>query len=276
MIVACLLFSMMNASVYAIGLLDTGIPAAMISFIRILCNVVILIIPALIGRNLIGLFGDCRPSLWMRGLFGATALMLSFVAISRIGPGESSFLTACNGVFIALLSPLLLGQRHSLLGWLAIIGSFAGVSLIFFPYDNNADLLGRTLALFSGLLSALAYLMVARAGRSNSPASVIFYFCLVALIIHAGYFAVYGFTLPDMNKTWGLLLLTGLSGSAAQHFMTRAYQAAPATLVGAVGYLTPVLSLGWGIALFSQIPSLSALIGSLLILLFGVLLPFLR
>ncbi len=276
MVVACLLFSMMNASVYAISALDSAMPSSVISFVRILCNLFILLVPFMFGGNPASLFGDGRLSLWLRGLFGAVALMLSFAAITRIGPGESAFLNACNGVFVALLGPLVLRQRNSLLGWLAIIGSFVGVSLIFTPGEENADLLGRVMALASGFLSALAYLMVARAGRSNSPSSVIFYFCVVALVVHLLYFACYGYKVPDMAEIWGLLLLAGMLGSGAQYFMTRAYQAAPAALVSAVGYLAPVLSLGWGVLFFNQIPSQSALLGSLLILLFGVLLPFLR
>lgn len=276
MILAGLLFSMMNASVYAITTLEHGMPAAVISFVRILFNLAILAVPALLAGNPASLFGDGRPSLWLRGLFGATALMLSFAAIVRIGPGESAFLTASSGVFVAMLGPLVLGQKNSWLGWLAILGSFAGVSLMFMPGTGNVDLFGRAMALISGLLSALAYLMVARAGRSNSPKSVIFYFCLVALVIHLLYFAGYGYKIPDSVEIWSLLMLTGLTGSGAQYFMTRAYQSAPAALVSAVGYLAPVLSLGWGILIFSQFPSQTALFGSLLILLFGVLLPFVK
>lgn len=276
MIVACLLFSMMNASVYAITALDHGMPASVISFVRILFNLAILAVPAVIAGNPAGLFGDGRLSLWLRGLFGAVALMLSFAAIVRIGPGESAFLTASSGVFVAVLGPLVLGQKNSLLGWLAILGSFAGVSLLFTPGAYNVDLLGRTMALTSGFLSALAYLMVARAGRSNSPTSVIFYFCLAALVIHLLYFASYGYKIPDSVEIWSLLMITGLTGSGAQYFMTRAYQSAPAALVSAVGYLAPVLSLVWGMLIFSQFPSHPALFGSLLILLFGVLLPFVK
>lgn len=276
MISACLLFSMMNASVYAIAAIDQATSSTVISFIRIVCNLLILLIPAVIDLNPGSLFGDRRPSLWLRGLFGAIALMLSFAAITRIGPGESAFLNACNGVFVASLSPLVLKQRNTWLGWFAIIGSFAGVSLLFAPGNDNGDFLGRAMALFSGLLSALAYLMIARAGQSNSPTSVIFYFCVVALIVHLGYFGIYGFSVPDKAEIWGLLLLTGLLGSGAQYFMTKAYQSAPAALVSAVGYLAPVLSLGWGILLFNQIPSHSALLGSALILVFGVILPFLK
>ncbi|AMK76781.1 MULTISPECIES: DMT family transporter [Methylomonas] len=275
MLVACVLFSVMNAGTYAIGLFDTGLPPSMISFIRILTNVLILIVPALIGGRLIGLFGDARPSLWLRGLFGSSALMLSFAAIVRIGPGESAFLTASSGVFVMLLGPLVLGQKNSLLVWLAIIGSFSGVSLLF-DLHNSHNLFGQSMALLAGLLSALAYLMVARAGRSNTPQTVIFYFCLVGLVLHALYFAHFGYRLPSTPESWGLLLVVGLSGSGAQHYMTRAYQSAPAALVSSIGYLAPVLSLAWSIVLFEQIPGQTALLGAALILLFGVMLPFLR
>jgi len=276
MVLACLLFSLMNASVFAVKSFEADMPATVISFVRVLANFLILMIPALIRNRLGGLFGDRRLSLWLRGLFGTLALMLSFTAITRIGPGESTFLSASSGVFVALLGPLVLRQKNSWLVWLAILGSFAGVTLMFKPNGHSVDILGRAMALMSGFLAALAYLMVARAGRSNSPQSVVFYFCLVALIVHLIYFSVYGADFPVQMQSYALLLLIGLFGSGAQFCMTRAYQAAPAALVSAVGYLAPVLSLLWGIVLYDQIPGQNALFGSLLILLFGVLLPFLR
>lgn len=276
MLIACLLFSTMNAGVYGIGWFDQGLPANMISFVRILCNLWVLVLPALIVGQFRPLLGDGRASLWMRGLFGALALMLSFSSIASIGPGESAFLTATSGVFVVLLGPLVLKQKNSWLVWLAIMGSFVGVSLLFDFQASGGYLLGRAMALLSGLLSALAYLMVARAGRSNSPQTVIFYFCLVALLVHLFYFVWVGYRLPSSLESWGILVLIGLLGSGAQFYMTRAYQRAPAALVSSIAYLTPVLSLVWGIVLFQQIPATNALLGALLILLFGVLLPFLR
>lgn len=276
MVLAGFLFSLMNACVYAVQLFETDMPATLVSFVRVLSNLLILLTPALVRNKLSVLFGDRRPSLWLRGLFGALALMLSFTAITRIGPGESAFLSASSGVFVALLGPLVLGQKNSWLVWLAILGSFTGVALLFQPNGHAVDFLGRAMALMSGFLAAMAYLMVARAGRSNTPQSVVFYFCLVATLVHFLYFAVYGFRLPTNPESYGLLLLTGVLGSGAQFFMTRAYQMAPAALVSAVGYLAPVLSLAWGVALFNQLPGPYAILGSVLILLFGVLLPFLR
>ena len=131
------------------------------------------------------------------------------------------------------------------------------------------------MGLSSGLLAALAYLMIARAGRSNTPRTVVFYFCFVAVLLHGVWFVWRGVPLPEGRVAWGWTLTAGLTGSIAQHYLTRAYQLAPATLVSAVGYSAPVMSMVLGIFLFNKIPGPTALLGSGLIIVAGVALPFL-
>jgi S-adenosylmethionine uptake transporter len=256
-------------------LCEPQLPALVVSFVRILINLAILMIPALLSGTVRGLFGDFSLSLWLRGLFGSVALMLSFVSIQMIGPGESAFLAASSGIFVAMLGPFLLNQKNSPLVWLAILGATVGLALLFEPRWEGDDFVGRALGLATGVLAALAYLMVAKAGRRNSTESVIFYFCLVALVLHLAYFGIYGYRVPASFDVWLLLLGGGASASVAQFYMTRAYQIAPAALVSAVAYLSPVLSLALGVALFSRVPDAQALAGCALVLLFGVMLPFL-
>jgi len=276
MIVASLMFSLMNVCVYAIGLCEPQLPSAVVSFVRILINLLILLVPALLAGDLLKLFGDFRLSLWLRGLFGSLALMLSFASIQMIGPGESAFLAASSGFFVALLGPWVLQQKNSALVWLAILGAMAGLALLFEPRFDGGDFLGRAMALGTGFLAALAYLMVAKAGRSNTAKSVIFYFCLFGAAIHLVYFGNYGYRLPSSADVWLLLLAGGVSASVAQLYMTIAYQSAPAALVSAASYLSPVLSLAWGVVLFSRTPDAKALTGCALVLIFGVMLPFLN
>jgi drug/metabolite transporter (DMT)-like permease len=274
MVVASLMFSLMNVCVYAIGLCEPQLPAAVVSFVRILINLSILLVPAVLAGSFLGLFGDFRLSLWLRGLFGSLALMSSFASIQMIGPGESAFLAASSGIFVALLGPKVLKQNNSALGWLAILGAMAGLALLFEPRLGGGGVLGRALALGTGFLAALAYLMVAKAGTSNATASVIFYFCLIGTAIHLAYFGYFGFSLPASVDVWILLGVGGVSASIAQFYMTLAYQTAPAALVSAAGYLSPVLSLAWGVLLFSRTPDALGLVGCALVLLFGVMLPF--
>lgn len=276
MLGACFFFSVMSVCVYAAAYCEPGLPAVALSFIRVLINLAVILIPAMLARRYRALWGDKRPSLWLRGLFGGAALMLSFAVIQLLGLAESAFLGASSGIIIVALGPWLLRQPNSPLTWIAVIGAFCGIGMIFSPFDWNAGSTpGRIMAMVASLLSAMAYLMVARAGTSNTPESVIFYFCVVSILLHLGWFGYAGFDWPQSGSVWALAVLGGLAASFAQLLMTHAYQNAPAALVSAVGYTTPVMNLLWGLALFNQIPGTNALAGCMLILLCGVMLPFL-
>lgn len=274
MLLACMLFAIMANCVYAASRAQPPVDAAMVSFIRLSVNLFFLVIPALWVRDLGGLFGDCRPSLWLRGLFGGVSLILSFCSIQAIGPGESTFLSSSSGIFVATLSPWLLAQKNTRSNWLAILGAVVGMFLLFQPEANATHVSGRLMGLGSGFLAALAYLMIARAGSSNTPRTIVFYFCLVGLMVHGAWFAWQGFQWPLGREGWLWTLAAGAAGSLAQIYLTRAYQLAPAALVSAVGYSAPVMSLGLGILLFDIAPSPTSLAGCLLILASGVALPF--
>ena len=93
--------------------------------------------------------------------------------------------------------------------------------------------------------------------------------------MHLGFFAFYGGLWPSSPDVWVLLLAGGASASVAQFYMTKAYQIAPAALVSAVAYLSPVSSLALGVALFARAPDAQGWLGCALVLVFGVMLPFL-
>jgi drug/metabolite transporter (DMT)-like permease len=276
MAVASFLFAAMAGCVYAVSRGPSPLEAPVVSFIRVGVNLGVVFIPALLSGQVGMLLGDLRPSLWLRGLFGGTSLMLSFISIQRIGPGESAFLTATSGIFVAAMGPWILGQRNRWGDWAAILGAFAGLYLLMAPQEGDRDLVGRLMGVGSGFLAALAYLMVSRAGRSNPPVTIVFYFSLIGFLIHGFWFSVVGLKLPEDGKAWSLALGAGLLGTIAQYFLTRAYQRAPAAKVSAMGFLSPVLSLGVSVAFFAVQPSERALWGCFLILVAGVFLPFVR
>ena len=274
MLAACALFAVMANCVYAATRGQPATTASLVSFVRVTLNLMWLLIPAVWVGNPSSLLGDRRASLWLRGLFGGISLILSFACIQRIGPGESAFLTSSSGIFVAALGPLVLGQRNDWLNWLAIGGAVAGMALLCQPGGVAGDSMGRLMGLASGFLAALAYLMIARAGRTNSPRTVVFYFCLVSVLCHAVLFMGTGFEMPTGKGAWIWMLAAGVAGTLAQNYLTRSYQSAPAVLVSAVGYAAPVLSLVLGFMLFDKLPNFLALLGCGLILLSGVALPF--
>lgn len=276
MVASCALFSLMGTIVWRVQVAEPASSALVASFIRIVVNLLVLLIWGFLRGDWQDLVGDRRASLWWRGVFGSLALITSFMSIKAIGIGEASFLLAGNGVFVAVFAPFFLRQPNSAKVWIAIFGAMCGLFLLMEPRLDDLHPYGRGVAVLSGMLSALAYMMIARAGRSNSPNSVIFYFCIVACGLHLVLFAVRGVVWPVAAASYLLLVVAGLLGSFAQVFLTMAYQGAPAAQVSAVSYLQPVLSLTTAVLIFDRQPDAKAFLGAAIVLAFGVALPFTR
>jgi drug/metabolite transporter (DMT)-like permease len=282
MVMASVFFSFMGAMINQAQLLEPEGSPLVASFVRLLVNVLIVASAAWFAGSLSRLPGDRRPSLWLRGFFGALSLIFVMYGIHAIGVGETSFLHASNSIVIAALGPLVLRQRNSALTWLAIAGATVGLYFLAQPRFEDHSPVGRIVALLSGVWAAFAYLMIARAGRSNSSNTVIFYLCVIGLAMHimvfaAEFFGNSGFKIlwPQSSQTYGFLVGAGIMASVAQYFLTAAYQSAPAALNAAVSYVTPVLNLGWSVFAFGRHPDLSALAGAGLVLVCGVALPVL-
>jgi drug/metabolite transporter (DMT)-like permease len=279
MLTASALFAGMGALIYHVKILDSQASPLTASFVRVVVN--LFFVMALASRNgvrqgIFDLFGDKRGSLWARGLFGSLSLITLFVAIHLVGLGEASFLNAFSAIWIAILSPIVLGQPNTKLGWCAISLGLCGLYLLYQPKFGESEFIGRSIGLASGALAGTAHMMVARAGRSNSSITVVFYFCLVATMIHVAWFAATGFVCPVDSKAWFMLITAGLLASVAQILMTKAYQIAPATMISAVNYASPVFNLMIGIFIFSTVPNRRGLTGAAVVVIAGVALPFLQ
>lgn len=277
------MFAIMNTLVYQTKVWHADESALMASFIRVFMNLLIVIGLSYVSRGsdghvlgIRGLFGDRRASLWLRGFFGTLSVIAVFYAVHTIGSGEASLLNASNAIWIGLFSPWLLKQKNSRLGWIAIFLGIFGLFLVYQPDFSSLEFLGRTVALLSGFFGACAYMLVARAGRSNHPLSVVFYFTLVASLAHLVLFLVNAPRWPSDLRNGMTLMAAGLAASLAQMYMTKAYMEAPAALVAAVSYLTPVLNMMFAVLLFGLVPNQAAIWGSCLVVLSGVLLPFVQ
>jgi S-adenosylmethionine uptake transporter len=277
MLLANLFFSLMGASVYEAKILDPLISPFFVSFVRVVVNLFVILLPALVRGKGKSLWGDKSCSLWLRGLFGGLALMLFFYSIQELGLPKSTFIqSASAGIVTVLLCPFFLKERFSPRALFAVLGSIVGLYLLFNRSFDGGGGYGQIVALVSGFFAGLSAIMVAKAGERNTKETIVWYFCFVALFAHFGYFAVKGIIIPHGYAIWAVMIATGLFSSAAQLLMTKAYQIAPASVVVVVGNTGPVLNIFWGIVLFEQLLTGRALIGCSIILFCGILMPFLK
>lgn len=218
-----------------------------------------------------------------RGVIGVVALWLWFFSI-----GE---LPLATGMTLNYLAPIWIATILFTLGWwrgenrfewglaLAILCSFIGVTFLLRPAFHADQWFGALLGLASGILSAVAYLQVRKLGQlGESEYRIVFYFSLAGLL--AGMLGtLFGFGAPNGTATpWhahdargiGLLLAIGITATAAQVAMTRAYRLGKTLVTANLQYSGIVFSSFWGVLIWSDVLGWQSWLGIVMILASGL------
>ena len=183
----------------------------------------------------------------LRSGMGAAAMFASFAAVALLPVAEATLLAQLTPVFMAIGGILLLGERCSLNRAGGVVLALAGVAVLILPGLNasssNGQVAGYALGALGALLTAGALLTVRRISRTETAASIAFYFILVAALAGLA-------TLPlgwaALNRVeFSLLVLSGLFGGAAHIAMTLALRYAEASRLAPFEYIAlvwPVLA----------------------------------
>ncbi len=218
-----------------------------------------------------------KRAMWVRSAFGTGAMACTFWALASadLGLGDTTTLLNLSPVVIAVLSPLVLGERAGRTLPYALVLSLLGVVLIVRPafvFGGVALSAGamRTagLALVAACFSGCAMLALRRVGKAESAEAISVHFSLTA----AGALAL--LALPHLMipsaKDALYTILAGLCGGLAQLGMTRAYALARAARVAAVGYLAVVVSALYGSLALGEAPHAMAALGMVLVIAGGL------
>lgn len=275
-LVACVFSAATGAAFFAAHQKDPGFSSFGGSFVRVATNLIFISLPFMKTNCQLFLPPLKHKALWLWGVFGALTVTTYFAAVALVGSGQTAFLGASSGVFIAALSPMIAKQRVHSMNWLAITGSILGLYMMCANEKVDGSVLGTALAIASGLFGALAYLMIARTKSAYATSQIMMTWFLSAATAHLLVFCFYKVTWPTSSDVWLLLLLAGLAASLSQHLTTYAFQRAPASQIASLSYLAPVLSLFIDMILFGFTPTPIAGIGASIIFAFGVVVPVLK
>ena len=263
MLFAVFCFALMNLIVKFLN----DIPAMEIILFRSAVSFVICVV-GLRMQNVKGL-GTNKKVLFLRGLFGGTALFLFFTTIQNMPLASAITLHYLAPIFTAIIAWLILGERLVLLQWLFFLISFVGVTMVK-GFDERVDTLYFIMGIVSAFLSGCAYNCIRKLKTSEHPLMVILYFPLVTLPIASLYCIFYEWKMP-MGWDWLNVLLVGLLTQIAQFYMTKAYQIEEAARVASVSYTGIIYALGFGFLFFQETFNIYVFIGIGLMLL-GVIL----
>jgi len=200
-----------------------------------------------------------------RSASGVLALTLWFYAIGGLPLATAMTLNYMSSVWMALFligGSVLVGAAR-IDGRLvaAVLAGFAGVALVLRPSVEQQQLWHGLAGLLSGMLAALAYLQVTALGRAGEPAErIVFYFSLGGLAIGAAWMALRGARAHNVRGL-ALLLAIGLLATLAQMMMTRAYRIGHTLTNASLQYLGIAFSFVFGMLLFDDPATVSALAG---------------
>ena len=278
MLLASLLFAGMG--VFA-KLLSHNLPSLEVVFFRNVFGVVA-VAATLLHTPLKGEGG--KPLLlFFRGFIGFLALLCFFYDIAHIPLGEAMTYSKTSPIWTAIFAYIFLKERLSSLAWIAVFIGFIGIVLITDPFTtpfDKYDLLG----IASGIGAALAYTSVRELKRYYDTRAIVFSFMGIGtlgpllLMFVARYiqvdefdFMLARFVMPK-GVMWLYIVCMGTLATLAQIYMTKAYGATKAGIVGTVSYSNIVFSIAFGMLFLADpMPDFIEILGIILIVVSGVL-----
>jgi drug/metabolite transporter (DMT)-like permease len=227
-----------------------------------------------------------RPFLLLfRGTMGFIALLAYFYIIAYIPLGEAVTYNKTSPFFVAIFAYLFLKEKLSSWAILAIVVGFIGIAFISMPEEGSFTFNKYTiLGIFSGLGAALAYTSIRELRQYYDTRAIVMSFMGVGtvapilLMFATPYvdvpesldFMFAEFVMPQ-GIIWLYVLIMGLSATASQILMTKAYELTKAGIVGTISYSNIVFALIIGIALGDPIPTPLKFFGILLVIISGLL-----
>ena len=212
-----------------------------------------------------------KRTMLLRCSVGLLAMILYFTALGRIPIGQAVTLQYTGPLFVALLSGRILAEKVSSGVVALVMTAFVGIVLIISP-DLGSIEPDALLALGSGFFAALAYMYVRELRKTDSPATVVFWFAA---------FSVFGSIIqaaPDIHSldstTIASLVGVGIGAGGGQIGITLAYHKANAAWGSAFSYLTVIVATFYGFAIFGETLTSADWAGGLLIVGSGVALVF--
>ena len=133
-----------------------GMSAQSIIFYRVTFAFFILLIVFSISGSMKKIkLGDKRKYLILFSILQITTMLTFFISIIKASVSVAVLLLYTAPVYITLLSPLLLEEKSTKLGWFALVLSISGILLIVEPV--KIEISQYSLGIIAGILSGISY-----------------------------------------------------------------------------------------------------------------------
>lgn len=213
----------------------------------------------------------------VRALVGASSMGLGFFALTRLPLPEATAIGYAAPLLIVVFSALLLRERVYVFRWTAVIVGLLGVVIILWPRltlfsggqaMGNAETSGAIAAFGAAIFTAFAMMQVRKLTQTERTEAIVIYFFISASILSLATIP-FGWAMPTPQQA-ALLIGAGFAGGIGQLLMTSSYRYADMSVIAPFEYVSLLLTLIIGFLVFGDVPTLSMIIGAVIIVLSGI------
>ena len=208
---------------------------------------------------------------FVRAFSAVGCVIFYFFGLKFLLLSENIAIVHSAPIFAALLAVPILGERLGIHRVTAIVIGFIGVIIIVKPGTDVFKLVS-ILPLISALFMASVYLSTRSLMNTDSSIAIIFYYSL-ALIITSIVFFPSDFAMPNIVQLIPLMSL-GVMGSLGHYFMSQAAKNAEVVVISPFEYSSFIFVGIMGYIFYNEVPSISIIIGGILIILGGVYIAY--
>ena len=210
-----------------------------------------------------------RSPLWqgLRCLAGLGAMITFFHALGLMPLADVIAIAFAAPLFVTALSVPIHGEVVGLRRWTAVGIGFLGVLIMIEPGPG----VFRPVALIpvaAALFYALAMVLTRRLTRTETSASIVFYYAAAATLA-SGTVLPFHWVTPDLID-FCLLASVGLVGGLGQILLTSAYRHAEASTLAPFDYTAMIWAVLLGYFIWDEVPGLNIWIGVIVVAASGI------
>ena len=200
--------------------------------------------------------------LW-RGVIHTAGMVLWYMALPHLTLADTTAIGFTGPIFIMIGAVVALGERMMWERWVSALIGFAGVLIVVGPQMSASGGYYDLVMLGSSPLFAVSALITKALTRRDRPEVIVVWQCITISLFSLP-LALIDWAWPSMMQ-WLVFLGSGVLGSMGHYCVTRALKAADATASQTVKFLDLIWMTALGFLVFSDVPTVSTLIGGLVI-----------
>lgn len=269
-----LVFIVMSAMIKATA---DHVPAGQAVFFRSAFAIPVIVVWLLLRRELATGLRAVNPigHVW-RGFAGTCAMGLGFAGLGFLPLPEVTAIGYAAPLLTVIFAAMFLGEDVRLFRLSCVALGLVGVLIVLAPRltvmdggAGHAEAFGALLVLGGAVFAALAQVFVRKLVQTEKTPAIVFYFSLTATALSL-------ITLP-FGWVWpapfelAFLIGAGVLGGVGQILLTSSYREADASLVAPFDYASMLFALAIGWFVFSEMPTLTMLMGAAIIIAAGIL-----